>query len=79
LSNGGENLSATLALRVLPASGLAGSDQGAMCGGGPGNKVGEFARLFMIPRVDHCGGGTDAQGNVQPEMFDALVSWVEKG
>jgi hypothetical protein len=33
----------------------------------------------MIPRVDHCGGGTDAQGNVQPEMFDALVSWVEKG
>jgi pimeloyl-ACP methyl ester carboxylesterase len=45
---------------------------------GNANKVGEFARLFMIPGVDHCGGGTDPQGNVQLDMFNSLVSWVEK-
>jgi feruloyl esterase len=35
-----------------------------------------FARLFMVPGMDHCGGGPG------PNVFDAfgaLVSWVERG
>jgi Tannase and feruloyl esterase len=35
-----------------------------------------FARLFMVPGMDHCGGGPG------PNVFDAfgaLVKWVEKG
>jgi Tannase and feruloyl esterase len=36
----------------------------------------DFARLFMVPGMDHCGGGPG------PNVFDAfgsLVTWVEKG
>lgn len=36
----------------------------------------DFARLFMVPGMDHCGGGPG------PNVFDAfgaLVDWVEKG
>lgn len=36
----------------------------------------EFARLFMVPGMDHCGGGPG------PNVFDAfgsLVNWVEFG
>jgi Tannase and feruloyl esterase len=35
-----------------------------------------FARLFMVPGMDHCGGGPG------PNVFDAfgaLVNWVQKG
>jgi len=39
-------------------------------------KTREFARLFMAPGVGHCAGGAGPQ----PQgMFEALVSWVEKG
>jgi pimeloyl-ACP methyl ester carboxylesterase len=39
-------------------------------------KTREFARLYMAPGVGHCAGGVGPQ----PQgMFDALVSWVEKG
>lgn len=37
-------------------------------------RTGDFARLFMVPGMDHCGGGPG------PNMFDAfgpLVNWVE--
>jgi feruloyl esterase len=36
----------------------------------------DFARLFIVPGMGHCGGGPacDQQG-----LFDALVDWVEKG
>ncbi|MBV9581803.1 MAG: tannase/feruloyl esterase family alpha/beta hydrolase [Chloroflexi bacterium] len=43
--------------------------------GGPA-AVEEFARLFMLPGVGHCRGGTGA------DQFDALtplVDWVERG
>lgn len=36
----------------------------------------DFARIFMVPGMDHCGGGPG------PNVFDAfgsLVNWVEKG
>lgn len=36
----------------------------------------DFARLFMVPGMDHCGGGPG------PNVFDAfgsLVNWVEHG
>jgi hypothetical protein len=37
-------------------------------------RVGEFARLFMAPGVEHCGGGV---GPNTFDMFGALVNWVE--
>jgi Tannase and feruloyl esterase len=43
--------------------------------GGPA-KTQEFARLFMLPGVAHCGGGDG------PDSFNGLgglVNWVEKG
>jgi len=36
----------------------------------------DFARLFMVPGMDHCGGGPGA--NVF-DAFGSLVNWVEKG
>ncbi len=41
-----------------------------------GDKTAEFARLFMVPGMQHCGGGPG------PNTFDgvtALEQWVEKG
>src|SRR3954447_13101036 len=35
-----------------------------------------FARLFMAPGVEHCGGGV---GPNQFDMFGSLVAWVERG
>ena len=35
-----------------------------------------FARLFLAPGVDHCGGGS---GPNPVGLFDAMVNWVEKG
>lgn len=43
--------------------------------GDPGN-VAEFARLFMVPGVYHCGGGP---GPAEFDAFGALVEWVETG
>ncbi|MEU4426441.1 tannase/feruloyl esterase family alpha/beta hydrolase [Actinoplanes sp. NPDC024001] len=39
-------------------------------------KVNDFYRLFLLPGVDHCQGGTGPQA-VDP--LGALVTWVEKG
>lgn len=39
-------------------------------------EVDKFARMYMIPGVDHCTGGTGT-GNFS--MMDALANWVEKG
>jgi len=36
----------------------------------------EFARLFMIPGVNHCGGGP---GTSTIDAFSPLVNWVENG
>ncbi|MQA84109.1 MAG: tannase/feruloyl esterase family alpha/beta hydrolase [Streptosporangiales bacterium] len=41
-----------------------------------GRSTSDFARLFLLPSVDHCGGGAG------PDEFDgmaALIDWVEKG
>ena len=41
-----------------------------------GSSTPEFARLFMMPGVAHCGGG------VGPDRHDAataVIDWVEKG
>jgi hypothetical protein len=43
---------------------------------GGSKHVERFARLFMAPGVDHCGGG--AGPNVF-DMFGPLVAWVEQG
>jgi feruloyl esterase len=39
-------------------------------------KVDSFARLFMIPGVDHCSGGS---GTGQFELMTSLSNWVERG
>lgn len=36
----------------------------------------DFARLFLIPGMAHCGGGPSCD---RYELFSALVDWVEKG
>lgn len=40
------------------------------------SNAGDYARLFVVPGMTHCGGGpsTDAF-----DAFSALVDWVEKG
>jgi feruloyl esterase len=43
--------------------------------GGP-EATSRFARLFLAPGVDHCGGGPGPQPDGQ---FDAVVRWVEEG
>lgn len=35
-----------------------------------------FARLFLVPGMNHCGGGPSTS---QFDAFGALVNWVEKG
>lgn len=43
--------------------------------GGPTKKTQEFARLFMVPGMDHCGAfGTGLQVN---DWLTPLVNWVE--
>ena len=36
----------------------------------------QFARLFMLPGVNHCGGG---QAPNQIDMLDPMLNWVENG
>jgi feruloyl esterase len=36
----------------------------------------DFARLFLIPGMAHCGGGPSCD---RYELFNALVDWVERG
>ncbi len=39
-------------------------------------KTQEFMRLYMVPGMGHCGGGT---GTTTFNMLTALEQWVEKG
>ncbi|GAA4833575.1 tannase/feruloyl esterase family alpha/beta hydrolase [Luteimicrobium xylanilyticum] len=41
---------------------------------GGDRKVDSFYRLFLLPGVDHCAGGTDPTN-----ALDSLVTWVEQG
>lgn len=43
---------------------------------GGANQASEFARLFLLPGVDHCSGGPGAD---QVDYLSYLESWVEKG
>jgi len=38
----------------------------------------DFARLFMIPNMAHCGGGP-ATNNFGTNMLNAITDWVENG
>ena len=42
---------------------------------GDSNKVMENYRLFMVPGMNHCGGG---DGTASFDMLTALEHWVEK-
>src|SRR3954453_14870299 len=41
----------------------------------------EFARLFMVPGMDHCGIGTEGPGisDTGIDPLTALEQWVEEG
>jgi feruloyl esterase len=39
-------------------------------------KVDSFARLFMVPGMDHCGGGSATSTF---ELMSSLANWVEQG
>ena len=50
--------------------------------------TGAFVRLYMVPGMQHCGGGpgpdsfgqfTVAQGDAQHDMATDIENWVEKG
>jgi Tannase and feruloyl esterase len=43
---------------------------------GGAENTSKFARLFLAPGVDHCGGGPGPQPQGQ---FDAVARWVEEG
>jgi feruloyl esterase len=39
-------------------------------------KISDYARLFVVPGMNHCGGGPATD---KFDVFNALVNWVEKG
>jgi len=41
-----------------------------------GGRAQNTARLFLVPQMNHCGGGPSCD---QFDMLDALVKWVEQG
>jgi feruloyl esterase len=41
-----------------------------------GKRTSDFARLFMVPGMAHCGGGV---GPDQNDAVTAVIDWVEKG
>ena len=41
-----------------------------------GGRASEFARLYAVPGMNHCGGGPSTD---QFNAFEALVNWVEHG
>jgi feruloyl esterase len=45
--------------------------------GGPVKKTQEFARLFMLPGMDHC--GAFGRGLLVNDWLTPLVNWVENG
>lgn len=54
------------------------TEMNAAMRGGKGNfkAARSFARLFLMPGVNHCGGGP---GTSQIDAFSPLVNWVENG
>jgi feruloyl esterase len=41
-----------------------------------GGDASDFARLFLVPGMNHCAGGPATE---QFDMLESLVNWVEKG
>jgi feruloyl esterase len=61
---------------LIPAADLVNYYEGMQKKMGGAGATGEFARLFMVPGMGHCSGGTS------PNRFDALGAlepWIEKG
>ncbi len=40
--------------------------------------AGDFARLFMVPNMAHCGGGAATDSFAENEL-NAITAWVENG
>ena len=43
-----------------------------------GGKADDFARLFMVPNMAHCGGGP-ATNDFAVNELNAITAWVENG
>jgi hypothetical protein len=43
-----------------------------------GGRAHDFARLFMIPNMAHCGGGP-ATNSFNANLLGAITTWVENG
>jgi feruloyl esterase len=41
-------------------------------------KLDEFAKLYKVPGMAHCGGGTGPQ-DAPDQLLNAMVAWVEEG
>jgi feruloyl esterase len=41
-------------------------------------KLDQFAKLYRVPGMAHCGGGTGPQ-DAPDQLLDAMVAWVEQG
>ncbi|CAG8974437.1 hypothetical protein HYALB_00004133 [Hymenoscyphus albidus] len=64
--------------QLIPHEGSLQYRQEVDAGMGGTTEVDEFFRLFLAPRVDHCGSGI-TPGAAPVDAFGALRSWVEDG
>lgn len=62
--------------QLVPTQGTVGYRNRVNAVMGGNARVNDFYRLFLLPGVQHCGGGPGLQA-VDP--LSALVNWVEKG
>jgi hypothetical protein len=62
--------------QLVPTKGTVGYRNRVNLVMGGNARVNDFYRLFLLPGVQHCGGGTGPQA-VDP--LGTLVNWVEKG
>ena len=61
---------------VFSANDLIGYYQRVMAANGGQEETAKFARLFLIPGMNHCGGGPALD---QFDTLTAMENWVEKG
>ena len=52
------------------------ADMRAICRANHSGKADAFARLFLVPGMNHCSGGPATD---QFDMLAPLVAWVEQG
>lgn len=74
--NGGDTLFHTCLQRAVPAVGTMAYYKAVQRAMGGSARTEDFARLFLLPGVAHCGGG---QGPDSLDALTAVVDWVTRG